>query len=154
MNPDIICITESWLDENITDDKLCLPGFNLLRLDRNRHGGGVAMYINDLFLYRVIFSCNLLECLTVSISFGACKFCVCLFYRPPNSSADTLDNLYINLCNLDVCLFTHFFLIGDFNVDFSVSSNHHLSYKLHNIASSFVKWSPTQLISVTLVLLL
>jgi len=138
LNPDIICVTESWLDERVTENELCIPGFNLLRLDRNRHGGGVAMYIKDVFLYKIISSCHLLECLIVSISFGLCKLCIGLFYRPPNSSAITLDNLYSTLCNLEICLFSHFILIGDFNVDFTVSSNHYLSSKLHSIASSFV----------------
>ena len=79
LNPDIICITESWLDDSITDTELRIPGFNLVWLDRNRHGGGVAIYIKSLFLYKIIFSGNLLECIIVSISSGSCKLCVCLF---------------------------------------------------------------------------
>ena len=96
------------------------------------------MYIKDLFSYKIIFSCHFLECLTVNIYFGASMLCVCLLYRPPSSSAIELDNLYSTLCTLEICLFSHFILIGDFNVDFSPSSNHHLFSKLHNIASSFV----------------
>ena len=38
-------------DESI-DDELCLPGYNLLRQDRNREGGGVALYINDMFYFK------------------------------------------------------------------------------------------------------
>ena len=30
LNPDIICITESWLDDSITDNELHIPGFNLV----------------------------------------------------------------------------------------------------------------------------
>ena len=59
----------------------------------------------------------------------------CLLYRPPNSSVDVLDNLYSALCNLDVSLFSHFMLVGDFNVDF-MSPSRPLFSKLQCIASS------------------
>ena len=41
---DIVCIVESWLDGTILDKELSLPGYKLYRWDRNRHGGGVAIY--------------------------------------------------------------------------------------------------------------
>ena len=43
--PDIVCIVETWLDGDITDGELLLPNFQLFRRDRNRHGGGVALYV-------------------------------------------------------------------------------------------------------------
>ena len=43
---DIITVSETWLDETIkTPDLLLLSYQSPIRLDRNRHGGGVAMYI-------------------------------------------------------------------------------------------------------------
>ena len=54
-----------------------------------------------------------------------------------NSCADILDSLYSTLCRIDIFLFSHFVLVGYFNVDLSTSS-HPLSPKLHNIASSFI----------------
>ena len=52
----IICIlTESWLDKDIADNELAISGFKLLCLDRNRHGGGVAVYIKHVFPHNVIF---------------------------------------------------------------------------------------------------
>ena len=41
--PKIICITESWMYHEISDEEISIPGFQLLRKDRNRHGGGVAI---------------------------------------------------------------------------------------------------------------
>ena len=35
--PDIVCLTETWLDSGITNDELSIPDFNLIRFDRNRH---------------------------------------------------------------------------------------------------------------------
>ena len=62
-----------------------------------------------------------------------------MFYRPPGSDINVLDNLYSALCNIDVSLFSHFILIGDFNVDV-MSPNRPLFSKLMNITSSFL-WS-------------
>ena len=43
---DIICISESHLDKSITDDQIKLYWFHKpIRLHRNRHGGGVTIYI-------------------------------------------------------------------------------------------------------------
>ena len=41
---DTICISETWLDISVSDDDLCLDGYNLYRNDRNRHSGGVAVF--------------------------------------------------------------------------------------------------------------
>jgi len=138
LNPHIICITESWLDKDIADNELAISGFKLLRLDRNRHGGGVAVYIKQVFPHNVIFLGNCtFEYIIVSILIGSCKFCICLFYRPPNSSIEVLDNLCSVLGNIDVSLFSHFILIGDFNVDV-MSPSQPLFSKLMSIASSFL----------------
>ena len=54
-NPDIICIVESLLDNSILDYELTISDYNLLRLDRNRHGGGIILYIRDsLSFYPVL----------------------------------------------------------------------------------------------------
>ena len=43
---DVICISESHLDKSIDNDKIKLKGFqNPVRLDRNRHGEGVNIYV-------------------------------------------------------------------------------------------------------------
>ena len=57
------------------------------------------------------------ECIIVSLQFGPCKVCVCLLYRPPNSSCDCLDYLYDVLCSIDISLFSNFLLLGDLNID-------------------------------------
>ena len=138
LKPHIVCITESWLDKDVTDDELLINSFKLLRLDRNRHGGGIALYIQNIFPHSVHFVGNCsLECIIVSILIGSCKFCIGLFYRPPGSDINILDNLYSALCNIDVSLFSHFILIGDFNVDV-MSPNRPLFSKLMNITSSFL----------------
>ena len=44
---DIFAINESKINELIPDNEISIPGYNLIRKDRNRAGGGVVLYIRD-----------------------------------------------------------------------------------------------------------
>jgi hypothetical protein len=48
MKSDILCISETWLDRTVTDCELDIPNYTLFRNDRNRRGGGVAIYVSDV----------------------------------------------------------------------------------------------------------
>ena len=43
----ILAISETWLDANVRDEEVAVQGYSILRRDRNRHGGGVLLYIRD-----------------------------------------------------------------------------------------------------------
>ena len=45
LDPDIICITETWLSSDIEDQEIVLSGYYSCRLDRNRHGGGLVIFL-------------------------------------------------------------------------------------------------------------
>ena len=40
-------VTETKLDDKVTQSALSIPGYLLIRQDRNANGGGVAMYIKE-----------------------------------------------------------------------------------------------------------
>ncbi|CAC5376664.1 unnamed protein product [Mytilus coruscus] len=44
----VISVTETWFDETITNTEANIPGYTILRKDRNRCGGGVCMYIKEI----------------------------------------------------------------------------------------------------------
>ena len=44
-DPDIICIVESRLCADISDNEVALPGYQVYRRDRNRHGGGILFIL-------------------------------------------------------------------------------------------------------------
>ena len=50
-NPSMICIVETWLssDIHIADSEISLEDYHIIRLDRNRHGGGVLIYTYPFF---------------------------------------------------------------------------------------------------------
>ena len=39
--------SETWLDESVADAEIDMTGFRVYRKDRNRNGGGVAVYVFD-----------------------------------------------------------------------------------------------------------
>ena len=47
--PDLVCIVESWLSEDATDNEILLH-----RLDRNRHGGGNVLYAHNSLSRKVL----------------------------------------------------------------------------------------------------
>lgn len=42
----VLGLSETWLDDSISDAELEVPGFHLYRKDWNRRGGGVLVYVS------------------------------------------------------------------------------------------------------------
>ena len=66
---DILAINETRLDSTIADKDIAIIGYNVVRKDRNRHGGGVLFYVKETwnFLTKQITSNIDLEILTIEI---------------------------------------------------------------------------------------
>lgn len=131
---DVIGISESHLDRTISDEDIEFEGFHKpVRLDRNRFGGGVIIYVkNNLqFFIRNDLSNPNIEIIWLEIHCVNNKFLTGVMYRPPNSRTDVLDNLAISLENaLDTGLSK--LLMGDFNIDMVADGNHVIKHMLNN----------------------
>jgi hypothetical protein len=72
-NFELFAITETWLNNQISNDDLCIPGFHaIVRKDRpNTRGGGVALYITQslAFKRRNDLENNNLELLWVEVKY-------------------------------------------------------------------------------------
>ena len=104
-NVDIISITETWLNDNVTDDEVSINGYTLFRKDRRDEvkcrGGGVAMYIkNELSptFNSDLENDNFLESIWCSIGFGSDTTILGVCYRAPDSIESNDEKLY-NLLN-------------------------------------------------------
>ena len=87
------------LDSSISNCEIKIIGYDIVRKDRNRHGGGVAIYVRNSLNYTVRddFTNDSLETLTLEIMKPKARpFIVNYWYRPPNSSQECL-NIYENL---------------------------------------------------------
>ena len=45
--PSIFGISESWIDDSVTNCEIEISGYSVIRNDRNRHGGGVCIYVKS-----------------------------------------------------------------------------------------------------------
>ena len=85
---DIIETTESKLDHTVPDSEVNFPGYDILRCDRNRNGGGIACYIRkDLCFNTRTLHCKQIENLVFDILLPKLKpITIVLFYRPRNQA--------------------------------------------------------------------
>ena len=92
-NPDVICITETWLSQEISSKAISISGYLLYRRDRNCPGGGVLMYTRVTLQVKLLPQPPDLELLTLSLYSGNHRVCLALFYCPPSSSAEVFGQI-------------------------------------------------------------
>ena len=117
---DVIALSETLCDNTIIDSEVCLDDFVLLRKDRNRHGGGVAVLISKRFDYkRRDDLCHQdLECLWVELHYPhKPPILIGAFYRPPNATTEFFDKLDSNL-EMASSVNKSCILLGDFNCNY------------------------------------
>lgn len=119
---DIIGLSETWLHAGILDSGISIPGYNILRTDRDRRGGGVAFYYKDSLKCKIITlppGTSPLEQIWVSIKVQSKTIYLGSLYRPPDANLHSCINdlesvVTTFLPRCDCILFG-----GDINVDFS-----------------------------------
>ena len=67
---EIISSNETMLDLSVSNQEIKINGYDIVRKDRNRHGGGVAIYIRTSinFIIRDDLTADNLETITLEIS--------------------------------------------------------------------------------------
>ena len=98
--PHIICINETKLDDSIDDSLVHIDGYAIIRKDRNKHGGGVALYIhkNINFEPKRELMCDEIESISVQIKNGK------LNHSSSHQSIGHLVNQSVTLKNWNICL--------------------------------------------------
>lgn len=139
---DLICLTETWLTNDISDGTIGLDGFKLLRNDRiYGRGGGIGLYFRDNLGCKTVSASDLsvrsgnactTEFLFVEISSGANKFLIGIFYNPPR--VDCSDIIYEKLSEY-VLKYRHIVLLGDFNIN--VKLNNSMVNRFRNVFDHF-----------------
>ena len=130
-----MALSETWLDDSISDTELALENYNLFRKERNRHGGGVAVYVRSPLTVSSLDSVKSTESSFESlwISISGCQlpssvaFCVC--YRPPSSSSNFVDSFSSDIKSV-LAVSRLIVVCGDFNVN--LLNNSSLTTKFHN----------------------
>ena len=129
---DIICLSETWLKDGIHSNYIEVPGYNIMRLDRDwsengilKRGGGVCMYVKKDIQYsdKDIRSLNKstidIEIQWVTIKkLNNRKMYIANVYRPPQGNIKNfLDYIQYCLNTFDERSKKDIFISGDFNID-------------------------------------
>ena len=136
-NFNIICLTETWLNQNTPDDSLKINEFKLYRKDRQADNyGGVCVYIKENIHSRRRTDLELpnIECIWVEVNFHNKKFLLGTFYRPPSSSAQTLSYIEDSISLAIDSNIKDVFITGDFNLDIIKATT---NQKINNICQYF-----------------
>ena len=115
--PDVIAITETWTNEDITNDFLKIDGFELIvREDREDtmrgRGGGILVYVKKFVCaWTEQVNGDFCQCVCVKLKGGKHELALYVLYRSPHSSSANDERL----CDLVKSLRGKFVMVGDFN---------------------------------------
>ena len=128
---DILALNETRLDETVFDSEITIPLYKLIRKDRNKQGGGVAIYFkNSLDVQTIAHEslCHLeANCIKIFMK-GSRPILFLNWYRPPNSKADIWD-YYEHFLEFADSLNTNIVIMGDLNVDILNVNHNVLNHK-------------------------
>ena len=115
LNQCIIALTETWLDASIIDHELCIPGYSVIRRDRNRCGGGILLYVRSDLPILSTSTHHSLELLFADIHLRQGNMLIGLFYCPPSAPVSIIDDLDTALSDIHPTRLRSTILLGDFN---------------------------------------
>ena len=126
---DILCFTETHLDNAISNEVLILDGFNcILRKDRNSFGGGVMIYMSNMLRANRRFELEPqdTECIWIEIENLTFNYLLCCIYRPPNADSRFWHNISWSIEKAQE-ISDNIIIVGDLNVDFlNIPRNHQI----------------------------
>ena len=118
---DFICLSETFLDSSIPDDKIKIEGYELVRDDHPDHTkrGGVCIYYRESLPVQEIKISYFKEALLLEMNYNHKKVIVSVIYRSPSQSNIEFDlflaNLEQLLCEINNRKPYLSIITGDFN---------------------------------------
>ncbi|VDI36390.1 Hypothetical predicted protein [Mytilus galloprovincialis] len=123
---DVICLTETHLDENIKNEDILIEGYNRdpYRKDRNSSGGGIIIYISKFIQAKPRPDLDFdNEALWLEITFPSNKLLLCVVYRQPSNNNTFWDKFHESIENA-MSYTPNVVITGDVNVDFLTDHSH------------------------------
>ena len=114
----VMGLSETWLDESVTDAELQIDGFRMYSKDRLGRGGGVSVYVSEdvKSMRRQDLEEAVIEALWIEVRLKKLRVLICNVYRPPDSVAAWFDSLAVMLERV-VQEKLAVFVLGDLNCD-------------------------------------
>jgi len=114
--PHVICFSETKIDSSVTSSEVLIDGYSTIRRDRNRHGGGVACYVNNSIHYneRHDFPCDFENIFIDILLPKTTPILLGVVYRPPKTLNfdELLGNSIANSGSFDK---QEVYILGDTN---------------------------------------
>ena len=123
--PDVISLTETWIQPSSSGPYKNLNGYNFVSNCRNScKGGGVAFYVKDKFHFNICDELvemdeKIFESLFINLKMECESFLCGTFYRSPANGAMSNEKLRIKLqnCLSKIDVKEKCYIFGDFNYD-------------------------------------
>ena len=95
---DIICISETFLNNTYKDNNLKLNGYSLLRADHpsNAERGRVCIYYKETLSLKVISTPYLTESLLYEVTIGSRECIIGTVYRSPSQNSEEFEFFLLN----------------------------------------------------------
>ena len=136
---DILAINESKIDNSISDNELHIFGYDIIRKDRNRYGGGVVLYVRDNIPFserKDLISKDLeMVCIEINRPYNK-SLLISAWYRPPNSNINFFDEYAEFLCKCEAEN-KELIVLGDLNCDVSKTQLDNQTRKLQFLCSLY-----------------
>ncbi len=149
--PNIITLSETFLNSDISDNEISLTNYVLYRVDRITRHGGVAIYVSVDIASEIITPSVVpqgFESVFVKIVLHTNK---CLhigsIYRPPSSPVDSFRNLISTITSLPAM--NELVLLGDFNRNWLDKSSDAIKRKFTGINLTQLINEPTRVTNKT-----
>ena len=136
---DVLALNETRLDSTISNLEIGINNYTIIRRDRTRHGGGVAIYIRSTIEYKIRddHKDDGLEFLCIEITKPKIKpFLISTWYRPPNSPVELFDKFHVILEKIE-SLNIESTIVGDLNCNVAANNGY-----MENTESEFRSRSP------------
>lgn len=114
-----MAITETHLDASVNDSEIYIMGYNIFRFDRDRRGGGVAIYIQNHIPVKTRddLTNTSLESIWLQVHLPNVKpLLVGCCYRPPSSNVQYVDDI-CDMLQRVVDEDKEIYFLGDLNID-------------------------------------
>ena len=141
-NIDIICISETKLDESFPASNFTIPGYSSpFRLDVSSTSGGILVFIKEHIPSKLLNKLKIpsnLQILPIEINLRKTKWLILPIYKPPS----TTENYFLEHMNRIIEYYTseydNILTLGDFNLEISTKGMDTFM-KTHNLKSLFNK---------------
>ena len=135
---DFLCVSETKIDETTPSAAIEHPGYNLIRRDRTKSGGGLALYVKKCYSNLISQVSSDFELIYFKLRIKRTTYNFVTAYKPPNESCEIFNSHleeFIQSLNHNEKVF----VIGDLNQNwFDSKGNHIRTMCEHNNLKNFV----------------